>query len=69
MNSNLLCLIDKLKFNVVFDLPAVAQKCMTLCSEKVVPYFNKVFGGELSYLRASRLQFTLEDELPLSIGV
>ena len=48
MNSNLLCLIDKLKFNVVSDLPAVAQKCMTLFSGKVVSYFDRVFGGELS---------------------
>ena len=37
--------------------------------EKLYPDLTSVFGDEVFDLRASLLEFSLEDELPLSIGV
>ena len=64
----MLCLMDKLRLNVVFDF-LNWQKMHDPCFLKRCILIWHVFEGEMSYLRASRLEFALEDEMSLSIGV
>ena len=65
----MLYLIVNLLWGIVSDFPKLARKMHDPCFLAKGILNCHVLLGEMSYLRASRLEFPLEDELPLSIGV